>query len=385
MLEVFAYPVSVVMKLWHLLIHDVFGVDASGAWVFAIIGLVLTVRGLLVPFAWAQKRSAHRSQLMRPERAELERRYGDSTDPDDIRAHQEATKELFGRYGYRPAAGCIPPLIQIPVILGLYRLLLWMSRPELLAEHSNAAGGVGVLTAEDVATFSQARLFDVPLPAYLAMDDGQFAALGTDAAQAWSVILPFVITAAVFTTMNMAVTVYFNYKYLDWSSKVMRGLLRVTAGFVVFMPLFILLFGIFGPLPFALVIYWVMGNLWTTVQITIINILVRRRWPEDETHRQLRVAGRQEVLAARADRRARRTGDRDFLARAQERGQTRSQARAELKARDERKKQAAEEEKQRLKQRRRELSQARGQVRAQQFREAREAREAQRKKKDQIE
>lgn len=378
MFEVLAYPVSLVMKLWHMLVHGVFGVDSSTAWIIAIIGLVVTVRGLLVPFAWIQKRSTHRSQLMRPERVELERRYGDSTDPNDIVALQEGTKALNEKYGYQPLAGCIPPLIQLPVILGLYRMLLWISRPELLENHSNDSGGVGVLTGEDVASFSESRLFDVPLPAYLSMSDERLAALGTTSADAWSVIFPFVIAAAVFTTMNMGVTLYFNYKTLDYSNGLMRGLFRVMSVFLVIMPAFILLFGTLGPLPFALVLYWVMGNLWTTVQITLLNIIMHRRWPEDDSHRELREQGRQEHNRAREARREQRAEDKRTVREAEDRGA----ARADIKARREQEKQEAAEEKAQQKARRNEVSRARGQLRAQQFKQNRAE---QKKKRDQME
>ena len=52
MLDAFAYPVSGIMKLWHLLLHNALGLEEQTAWFFAIIGLVITVRGLLLPFFW---------------------------------------------------------------------------------------------------------------------------------------------------------------------------------------------------------------------------------------------------------------------------------------------------------------------------------------------
>ena len=67
---------------------------------------------------------------MRPEQIALEERYGASLKPDDITAHEKALKELNKEYGYNPLSGCIPPLVQLPFILGLYRLLIWMSVPE---------------------------------------------------------------------------------------------------------------------------------------------------------------------------------------------------------------------------------------------------------------
>lgn len=376
MLELFAYPVSVVMKAWHLLLTDVFAVAPSTAWIISVIGLVITVRGLLFPFAWMQKRSAHRSVLMRPERAELQKRYGDSAKPEDIVALRDATKELHERYGFRPAAGCIPPLIQIPVALGLYRLLLWISRPELLGTHRNASGGFGALTGEDVASFEQTRLFDVPLPAYIAMGDQRLAELGTTSADAWRVIFPFVLAAVVFTTINLAVTNYFNYRYMDWSSTVMRVTARILVALAVIMPFFILWLGTRGPLPFALVLYWVTGNLWTAGQTLVLNVAIRRRWPETEAHRELRRAGRQELVDAREQRRARRAEDKKFVATAASRGSTKAAARAELTERDEREKQERAKKKALEKQRRQERSKVRGAIRAQEIRERRAQKKA---------
>lgn len=376
MLELFAYPVSVVLKAWHLLLTDVFGVDPSPAWIISVVLLVFTVRGLLFPFAWMQKRSAHRSVLMRPEKAELDRRYGRSAQPEDVIALRDATKELHERHGFNPFVGCVPPLIQIPVVLGLYRLLLWISRPELLGTHGNSSGGVGVLTGEDVASFEQARLFDVPLPAYIAMSDERLAALGTNSAAVWDVIFPFVLVAVFFTTANLLVSNYFNYRYMNWASTAMRVLFRIMLVLAVVMPFFILRLGTHGPLPFALVLYWVTGNLWTALQTIVLNLVIRRRWPEGEEHRELRRADRQELIDARRARRTRRAEDKTYIASAKSRGSTRSEARAELKARDAREAQEKAAKKAEAKQLRRERSRVQAALRKRDQQEKRQQSDA---------
>ena len=376
MLELFAYPVSVVLKAWHLLLTEVFTMDASAAWIISVILLVVTVRGLLFPFAWMQKRSSHRSVLMRPEKAELERRYGGSAKPEDVIALRDATKELHERYGFRPAVGCIPPLIQIPVVLGLYRLLLWISRPELLGAHGNSSGGVGVLTGEDVASFEQARLFDVPLPAYLAMSEERLAALGTNSTDTWNVIFPLVLVAIFFTTANLIVSNYFNYRYMDWSSTPMRVVFRIMVALTVIMPFFIFWLGTHGPLPFALVLYWVTGNLWTALQTIVLNVVIRRRWPEGEEHRELRHAGRQELIDARRARRSRRAEDRSYVASAKSRGTTRASARTELKERDAREAQEKAARKAEEKELRRQRNRVQAALRARDMKAKRESRKS---------
>lgn len=65
MLEVFMYPVSGILKLWHLLFASF--LDESMAWLVAIVFLVLTVRSFIAPLNWLSVRSGRISALMRPE------------------------------------------------------------------------------------------------------------------------------------------------------------------------------------------------------------------------------------------------------------------------------------------------------------------------------
>lgn len=70
MLEVFMYPVSGILKLWHLLFASF--LDESMAWLVAIVFLVLTVRSFIAPLNWLSVRSGRIKALMRPEPMQLE-------------------------------------------------------------------------------------------------------------------------------------------------------------------------------------------------------------------------------------------------------------------------------------------------------------------------
>lgn len=371
MLELLTYPIAAVMKMWHLLLHNLFGVDASLAWIFSIILLVATVRSALVPLSWAQKRSARRSALMRPEMLELEEKYGSSTDPEDIAAHTEAQKDLQRRYQHNPLIGCLPLFIQIPIVIGLYRLLLWMSRPETMVGHENADGGIGLLSGAEVDSFRDAHLFGAPIPAYLSMPESQLSELGTSLAAITPVLSTFIIAATILTTANMAVSVYFTYTSLDWSQKIGRGMLKVLYGLCVFMPLFILWFGFFGPLPLALALYWVTSNLWTVGQITILNWLAYRRWPDTDVHRELREKQRREFFDEKKELKQRKKADREHVRTAAKRGSSRAEAKAEIKRRNEKALAAEKAEKDELKARNKEIARIRSQQMAQRMKQRR--------------
>lgn len=293
LLDLFVYPVSGVLKLWHLLLHDVLHLADSAAWALSIFGLVIVVRGLIAPFSLIQGRSARVSALMRPAMAELEAEYRERTDKAAVAEFEEKKKQLREDYGYKISAGCVPPLIQLPVFIGLYRFLLLMARPEEGLETDQHAA-IGLLSAEEVSAFLDARIFGVPLPAYVAMDGEQFAQLGTSRPEVLGVVVPLLVTTILFTSLNFALSLYRNALTLDWNSKLARGLSRFLLVMFIAVPVLLAWLALYGPLPAAIVLYWVANNLWTLVQAAIIHFKVERELPLTEEHHEQRRAGKNE-------------------------------------------------------------------------------------------
>ncbi len=283
MLEIFIYPVSGVMKLWHMLLHDAFGMEDSRAWLISIFGLVVTVRALIAPFYWVMIRSGRTAVLMRPEKAALAEKYAKATDKESVAAHAAAEKELHQRYNYRPSAGCVPALIQIPTFLGLYQVLLRMARPSGGLEVAPDTH-IGFLTADEIRSFLDARVGGVPLPAYIAMPQEQLAALGTTSGGVRDFILPFLLLAIVFTTLNMVLSITRSLQTLDWDSSLSRGLQKFIIVLAIFVPVLLLCLGLFGPVPVAVILYWFANNLWTLVQNAIAQVALARTMPLQEEH-----------------------------------------------------------------------------------------------------
>lgn len=84
---------------------------------FAIIGLTVAIRLILYPLMAAQLRSAKKMQNLKPHLDVLSAKH-----KDDKKALQQAQLDLYKLHGVNPAAGCLPLLIQMPVLIALYNV-----------------------------------------------------------------------------------------------------------------------------------------------------------------------------------------------------------------------------------------------------------------------
>lgn len=287
MLEIFVYPVSGIMKLWHLLLHNVFSLDDSAAWVLSVFGLVIVVRGLIAPFSLMQSRSGRISALLRPKLKALDEEYRTRTDKESVAEHAAKKKQLRAEYGHSTAAGCIPPLVQLPVFVGLYQFLLRMARP-VEGLDTDEHPGLGFLSSQEVGAFLDGRIFGVPLPAYISMTPEQFAQLGTTHGAVLKVVLPMLAIAILFTALNFALSFHRNSLTLDWDSGLARGLTRFLISMFILVPILLIGLALNAPLPAAIVFYWVANNLWTLAQATTIHLRIERELPLDTEFHQAR-------------------------------------------------------------------------------------------------
>ncbi len=301
MLELLVYPVSAVMKGWHWLLADVFATPTDTAWVATVILLVLTVRGLIAPFAWQTYKTARATFLMRPHLHEVKQQYATSVTPEALRAEDEARKQIHKEYGYDPRAACVPALIQVPVFLGLYRLLFWMAVPG-----ATAGQNIGVLGAEEIAGFRAATLAGVPLPAYVGMSPQQFAFLGTSLDDVRLLALPLIIAAIAFTSLNLLISQLRNRSTLEWEHTLSRRAYYAMYWAIPLVAIALAIAGLTGLVPVALLLYWVVNNLFTFTQTALFWLLIVRRYPAGELHHRFQAEALAEVQRRRQQATARK-------------------------------------------------------------------------------
>lgn len=94
-----------------------------GNYGFAIILFTVFIKLLLFPLDIKQKKSMAKTQKIQPLLMEVQKKYAN----DKNKLNQE-TMKLYQKYGISPTSGCLPMLIQLPIILALY----WVVRKPLM-------------------------------------------------------------------------------------------------------------------------------------------------------------------------------------------------------------------------------------------------------------
>lgn len=93
-----------------------------------IIAFTFIVRVILIPLTFYQTKGTDKMQAMQPELKALQAKYA-SKDPETKEKLQEETAKLNEKYEYNPWTGCLPMLIQFPILIALYQAI---SRTEIL-------------------------------------------------------------------------------------------------------------------------------------------------------------------------------------------------------------------------------------------------------------
>ena len=94
---------------------------------FAIVAVTVGIRLLLYPLFVAQIRSQRVMQEIGPAMNEIRAKYG-----KDRQKVTEEQMKLYRERGYNPASGCLPLLVQMPILFAMYAAFL--QAPELTGE-----------------------------------------------------------------------------------------------------------------------------------------------------------------------------------------------------------------------------------------------------------
>ncbi|MCL9782959.1 membrane protein insertase YidC [Vibrio sp. S4M6] len=180
-----------------------------GNWGIAIIILTFLVRGAMYPLTKAQYTSMAKMRMLQPKIQAMKERIGD----DRQRMSQEMM-ELYKKEKVNPLGGCFPIILQMPIFLALY----WALMGSVELRHAPFFGWIHDLSAAD--------------PYY---------------------ILPVLMGISMFFIQKMSPTTVTD----PMQQKIM---MFMPVGFTVFFIFF----------PSGLVLYWLVSNIVTLIQQTLI-------------------------------------------------------------------------------------------------------------------
>ncbi|HLQ39578.1 MAG TPA: membrane protein insertase YidC [Tetragenococcus sp.] len=202
-----------------------------------IILFTIIIRIILLPLMNFQTKSMRKTQELQPKLTALQEKYA-SKDTETQQKLREEQQKLYSENGVNPYAGCLPLLVQMPILMAVYQAI---SRVPELKEGS----------------FLWIQELGAPDPYFI-----------------------FPILAAIFTFLST---------YLSSMSQIDSNASVKMMNYV--MPAMILFMGV--GLPGALALYWVISNAFQVGQTLLINNPFKIRREREEALRQARQRERQ--------------------------------------------------------------------------------------------
>lgn len=131
-----------------------------GNYVIALFVFAIIVELLMLPFGIRQQKNSIKQAKLRPKEMAIRKKYAGRNDQPTQQKMAQEIQEMYQKEGYNPMGGCLPLLIQFPIIIILYnvvinplRYIMGMSKEGVsaLVEYAGTAvdkGGLGMTVSK---------------------------------------------------------------------------------------------------------------------------------------------------------------------------------------------------------------------------------------------
>ena len=132
MFDTILHPFAWALAWLWVWIHDflvLVGMSSGSgmAWVLSIVLLTILVRIAIIPLFLKQIRSSRAMQAIQPEMRKIQEKYKGKKDQVSRQKMMEETQALQRKHKVSPFASCLPMLVQMPVLFGMYRAIIAVS------------------------------------------------------------------------------------------------------------------------------------------------------------------------------------------------------------------------------------------------------------------
>jgi YidC/Oxa1 family membrane protein insertase len=91
---------------------------------FAILIFAVVVEIILLPFGILQQKNSIKQARLRPKEMAIRKKYAGRDDKPTQQKMAQEIQELYQKEGYNPMSGCLPLLIQFPLLIALYNVVI---------------------------------------------------------------------------------------------------------------------------------------------------------------------------------------------------------------------------------------------------------------------
>ena len=299
MLDIIAIPLGWIIKVCYSLVNNYF---------VALLLFAIVMQIILLPFSIKQQKNSVQQAKLAPKTAAIRKKYAGRNDAQTQQKMQQEIQEMYQKEKFSPFGGCLPLLIQMPILLALYnvvmnplRYITGISMDTINQIQTHMTDDLGIVLnprsiyidmmnhiREDMAYYVEkfAELADKTLPdmTFLGMDLSQVprdTIVGSNwlASLDWILLVP--ILTFVFMLLTQKITRMFTYQSPETieaqkspSMKIMNWSMPLLSVWIAF------------SVPAAIGLYWIFRNIISCIQqIILANVIPAPRFTEEDYKR----------------------------------------------------------------------------------------------------
>lgn len=213
-------------------------------WGLSIIILTVIVRLILTPLLLKSTKSTARMQVLQPKLMEIQQKYA-----DDPQRQAEEMQKFYSENKFNPLGGCLPLLIQMPILLALFTLL------------RNLPGYIG----ESGVLFSFYNI----MPDLTTTPGAQWA-------NGIATALPYLISLILFGILTVIPSLYQSHNQTGQQASSMRTMALVMG---------IMMLWLGWNLPAGVLLYYDVSSLWQVAQQIFVTRRVMEKAKAEEEER----------------------------------------------------------------------------------------------------
>ena len=213
-------------------------------WGLSIIILTVIVRLILTPLLLKSTKSTARMQVLQPKLMEIQQKYA-----DDPQRQAEEMQKFYSENKFNPLGGCLPLLIQMPILLALFTLL------------RNLPGYIG----ESGVVFSFYNI----MPDLTTTPGAQWA-------NGIATALPYLISLILFGILTVIPSLYQSHNQTGQQASSMRTMALVMGIMMLWLGWY---------LPAGVLLYYDVSSLWQVAQQIFVTRRVMEKAKAEEEER----------------------------------------------------------------------------------------------------